>query len=202
MGAARSPVEILATDLDTQVLEEGRRGIYAAERLEAIDPRLRDRYFEPLADGRWQIRAELHALVRFARLNFVETPWPVQGPFEAIFCRNVLIYFDRHTQRMILERFAPLLRPGGYLYLGHSENLLYASEAFEPLGRTIYRRKADGEAAAGGSIGLLHRRRPRRAANPGCLLPLVPAELPFRGPPGRRRPRAGSAKSLCTPEIR
>lgn len=149
-GRLDPPVEILATDLDTQVLEEGRRGIYAAERLEAIDPRLRDRYFEPLADGRWQIRAELHALVRFARLNFVETPWPVQGPFEAIFCRNVLIYFDRHTQRMILERFAPLLRPGGYLYLGHSENLLYASEAFEPLGRTIYRRKADGEAAAGG----------------------------------------------------
>jgi len=147
-GRLDPPVEIFATDLDTQVLEEGRRGIYAAERLEAIDPGLRSRYFVPLADGRWQIRAELRALVRFDRLNFVENPWPVQGPFDAIFCRNVLIYFARHTQRMILERFVPLLQPGGYLYLGHSENLLYASEAFEPLGRTIYRRKADGELAA------------------------------------------------------
>ncbi|MBI5780764.1 MAG: hypothetical protein HZA65_03735 [Rhodocyclales bacterium] len=147
-GRLDPPVDILATDLDTQVLEEGRRGIYATERLEALDPRLRARYFEPLAEGRWQIRAELRALVRFARLNFVETPWPVQGPFDAIFCRNVLIYFDRQTQRMIIERFVPLLRPGGHLYLGHSENLLHASEAFEPLGRTIYRRKAEGEPAA------------------------------------------------------
>lgn len=147
-GRLDPPIDILATDLDTQVLEEARSGIYAAERLEAIDHGLRSRYFVALADGRWQIRAELRALVRFSRLNFVETPWPVQGPFNAIFCRNVLIYFDRQTQRNVLERFVPLLRPGGYLYLGHSENLLYASEAFEPLGRTIYRRKADGESAA------------------------------------------------------
>lgn len=183
-GRLDPPIDILATDLDTQTLEEARSGIYAAERLEAIDPGLRFRYFVALADGRWQIRAELRALVRFARCNFVENPWPVQGPFDAIFCRNVLIYFDRHTQRKVIERFIPLIRPGGYLYLGHSENLLHDTDAFEPLGRTIYRRRGEENPS-------FSRRREERADPPS-----LDRSLPFVRDTGR----GGFAAASCAQE--
>lgn len=136
------PVEIVATDLDTAVLAQAERGRYARERLQKLSDERMRRHFvrnESGAAGAASIRPELRALVRFQRLNLLDPAWPLSGLFDAIFCRNVLIYFDRATQRRIVERFAPLLQPDGLLFVGHSEGLYHCADLFQPLGRTVYR---------------------------------------------------------------
>src|SRR5690606_35082010 len=108
------PVEILATDLDTAVLAHAQRAEYARERVQKLDPQRIRRHLLPVAGGApdlLRVRDELRALVRFRQINLLDAQWPVQGPFDAIFCRNVLIYFERATQRRIVERFLPLLAP-------------------------------------------------------------------------------------------
>ena len=84
------------------------------------------------------MRPELRQLISFRQLNLLAAEWPVSGPFDAIFCRNVMIYFDKPTQSRILDRFAPLMKPDGLLFAGHSENFTYASNAFRLRGRTVY----------------------------------------------------------------
>src|SRR4029453_12867348 len=99
--------------------------------------------------GLARVREEVRALVEFRPINLRDARWDVEGPFDAIFCRNVLIYFDKPTQRQVLERVAARLAPGGLYFAGHSESLLNAGDLFEPCGRTAYRvlRSAAGRAA-------------------------------------------------------
>jgi len=132
-------IRILATDIDTSVLATGREGIYPEEQWEKIPPPLRHHLRHDEATRTLEVPEELRQMVAFKPLNLLE-PWPMRGPFDAIFCRNVVIYFDKPTQKTLFARFAELLKPQGWLYIGHSENLFSVSDAFEPMGRTIYRK--------------------------------------------------------------
>ncbi|HYD88808.1 MAG TPA: protein-glutamate O-methyltransferase [Vitreimonas sp.] len=136
--AARHDVRILATDIDPNVVATGKAGVYSAQAVEPISSSLRDRWMtrESRADGGWRAGDEMRALVRFNTLNLIGE-WPMRGRFDAIFCRNVVIYFEQDTQDLIWGRFRDLLTPQGRLYVGHSERVEapgYASD-----GLTIYR---------------------------------------------------------------
>ena len=135
-------VKLLATDLDSNVLAHGRAGVYGRDRFNAIQGRRLSRFFEETADGKLSAVDELRDLITFKQLNLMHE-WPMKGPFDAIFCRNVIIYFDKDTQRMLFERMSALQRPGDFLFLGHSESLYRVSDRYELIGRTIYRRLAD-----------------------------------------------------------
>lgn len=134
--------KILATDLDSKVLEHGRNGVYDRDRIKTLSVEQKKKWF--LTDRNHpdivKVKPSLQDLVRYKRLNLLEK-WPMNGPFDFIFCRNVFIYFDMQTQQKVLNGFAQMLRPGGYLFIGHSENLHDAARHFDSLGKTIYRRK-------------------------------------------------------------
>ena len=136
------PVEVLATDLDTRVLAHAREGIYPLDRVSAIDDERLRRFFlkgRGAREGQARVRVAVRNLVTFRTLNLRDAHWSVEGPFDAIFCRNVLIYFDKPTQRAVLERLAARMAPGAYYFAGHSESLLQAADLFEPRGRTAFR---------------------------------------------------------------
>lgn len=135
-------IRILATDLDTDVLAHCEAGVYREERLAGLPRQQVERHFirEQGARGpAFRIRPELARMVSFRQLNLMH-PLPMRGPLDVIFCRNVIIYFDKDTQRDLFARMAPLQRSGGLLFLGHSESLFKVSDAWELLGRTVYRR--------------------------------------------------------------
>ncbi len=137
--------KLLATDLDSSVLAHGKRGLYARERFSGMSPKRVARFFREIKDGNEQkleASEELRNLITFKQLNLMHE-WPMKGPFDAIFCRNVIIYFDKDTQRLLFERMAALQRPGDHLFLGHSESLYRVCERYELIGRTIYRRLPD-----------------------------------------------------------
>ncbi|WP_028537231.1 CheR family methyltransferase [Paludibacterium yongneupense] len=136
----RPRISILATDLDTMVLETGRKGIYSAEKVARLPPALAAKYFDKLPDGDFQARAVLRDMITFSRLNLIDGNWAVRKTFDAIFCRNVMIYFDRDTQFAVLKKFSPLLKPDGLLFVGHSENFYFAAEYFRLRGKTVYER--------------------------------------------------------------
>jgi chemotaxis protein methyltransferase CheR len=135
------PVSILASDLDTNVLEKARHAVYPVERVEQVGPERLKRFFlrgtGPHA-GQVRVRPELSDLLTIRRINLLEPAWPVHGQFDAIFCRNVMIYFDKATQAAMLRRFAPLLRPDGLLFVGHSESLFHVADVFRLRGKTVY----------------------------------------------------------------
>jgi chemotaxis protein methyltransferase CheR len=135
-------VKILATDLDSDVLGKAQRGVYAAERVRAIGAQRLSRFFSERR-GRegptYEVKPELTSLITFKQLNLMH-PLPMKGPLDAIFCRNVVIYFDKDTQRELFSRIAQLQRPGHLLFLGHSESLFKVSESYVPIGKTVYRR--------------------------------------------------------------
>jgi chemotaxis protein methyltransferase CheR len=136
-------VRILATDLDSDVLARAKRGWYAADRLRDMDRARRERFFEPREEERvagFRVDPDLAGLVTFKQLNLMHD-LPMRGPFDVICCRNVIIYFDKDTQRKLFEKMAKLQRPGDLLFLGHSESLFKVSDAYELVGRTIYRRR-------------------------------------------------------------
>ncbi len=137
----RWDTRILATDLDTQVIETCKSGIYSDERLEKVPSAARKRWFSPNAaqPGTFKVNSRLQSMITFKQLNLM-SPWPMKGPFDIIFCRNVIIYFDKQTQARLVDRFADLLADGGYLIIGHSESLLNVSERFELTGKTIHRK--------------------------------------------------------------
>ena len=133
---------ILATDLDTDVINKGVSGVYRSDSISDLKPGIKKRWFNKGSGdnkGFVKVDSELSELICFKQLNLLHD-WPIKGPFDVIFCRNVLIYFDRETQEKLIPRFYNLLRPGGILFLGHSESILKESEKFESLGKTIYRR--------------------------------------------------------------
>ncbi len=135
------PVQIVATDIDTNVLATGEAGIYGGERVEKLSPERLKRFFlrgKGNHEGMVRVRPELRQLVTFRQLNLLSDSWPVSGQFDAIFCRNVMIYFDKATQRKILSRFVPLMKPHALLFAGHSENFLYVSDSLRLRGKTVY----------------------------------------------------------------
>jgi chemotaxis protein methyltransferase CheR len=141
LGSQASKVRILATDLDTNVLHTAQTGVYPLERLERLPEGYARRYFLKGSGSRAgfaRVRDEVRALVSFRQLNLLEPGWPVKGPLDGIFCRNVMIYFDKPTQRRILERFQPLLRSDALLFMGHSESLHHATDLFRLRGKTVY----------------------------------------------------------------
>ena len=134
-------IRILATDIDTRVLAHAERGEYAAEQAARIPAPLLSRYFYTGEGGNTGfVRAKpvLKDLIRFRRLNLMDGTWPMRGPFDVILCRNVIIYFDRPTQRRVVERLTQLLRPEGYLMLGHSESLLDAGSRLRHVSQSVY----------------------------------------------------------------
>lgn len=134
----RWDVKILATDLDSNVLAHGQRGHYGADRMRGLsEQRLRTFFSE--AAGTFTVRPELAGMIVFKQQNLMD-PFPMRGPLDAIFCRNVVIYFDKDTQRDLFARFAALQRPGALLFLGHSESLFRVSADYALLGKTVYRR--------------------------------------------------------------
>ena len=138
------PAKIVATDLDTRVLAQAREGIYPLEKVSSLDPERLRRFFlkgRGTREGSARVRDAVRELVEFRTLNLRDDRWNVDGVFDAIFCRNVLIYFDKPTQRAVLERLAERLAPDGIYFAGHSESLLNAADLFEPCGRTAYRKR-------------------------------------------------------------
>ena len=138
----RWDVRILATDLDSDVLERGRRGLYTEERLKNLTAQRRSRFFLERRDRdavHYEAAPELKSLITFKQLNLMH-PLPMRGPLDAIFCRNVVIYFDKDTQRDLFSRVAQLQKPGNLLFLGHSESLFKVSEQYALIGKTVYRR--------------------------------------------------------------
>jgi chemotaxis protein methyltransferase CheR len=135
-------IRILATDLDSDVLAKGQAGVYTADRLKDLSASRRSRFFrESHQNGATMYTAapELRELITFRQLNLM-TPFPMKGPFDAIFCRNVIIYFDKDTQRDLFARMARLQEPGAVLFLGHSESLFKVSSDYSLIGKTVYRR--------------------------------------------------------------
>lgn len=133
---------ILATDIDSNAVARAEAGRYRAEEIASLRTNdARRRWFNQVgatADGMVQVDAALRKSIYFRVLNLME-PWPMSGPLDVIFCRNVVIYFSKETQRVLFDRFAELLAPDGYLFIGHSESMTSGSDRFEPVGRTIYR---------------------------------------------------------------
>lgn len=137
----RPPVDIVATDIDTDVLVHARAGVYDAERVADMDAGRRRRFFMRGTGpngGQVRVKEPLTAMVRFAPFNLLGGDWRTMRDFDIVFCRNVMIYFDVPTQERVLARIASTMRPGGWLFVGHSENYSRQSHPFTASGRTVY----------------------------------------------------------------
>ena len=134
-------VRILASDLDTNVVQAGASGIYQDKRIEGLSDERRERWFQR-GKGRQsdmvRVVPELRDMISFKQLNLMKD-WPMKGLFDVIFCRNVVIYFDKPTQRILFERFDKILHPQSHLFIGHSETLSKINDSFQLIDKTIYR---------------------------------------------------------------
>lgn len=142
LGGRAQGVQIIASDIDTGVLETARRGVYPLERIAQLEPALKKRYFQRGTSsnaGLARVVPELRQMVEFRRINLLDTDWRLPGGFDGIFCRNVMIYFDKGTQVGLLERMVRLLRPDGLFFAGHSESFVQASHVVKLVSRTVYR---------------------------------------------------------------
>jgi chemotaxis protein methyltransferase CheR len=141
LGDRAGSARIIATDIDTAVLAKASAGVFTAEQVGRLSADRLRRFFNKGTGsnaGKVRIRPEVAAMVKFSRLNLLDPSWAVKEPVDAIFCRNVMIYFDKLTQKKVLDRFAPLLKPDGLLFAGHSENASLVNQTFKPLGHTVY----------------------------------------------------------------
>jgi chemotaxis protein methyltransferase CheR len=137
--ADRLDIRVLATDIDDHMIEAAVAGEYGEDAVAALPEAMRRKWLSPNGQGRWKVSDRLAALVAFRKLNLIGQ-WPMKGKFDAIFCRNVAIYFEEQTQQQIWVRFAPMLNPGGALYIGHSERVTGpATEMLVNDGVTTYR---------------------------------------------------------------
>ena len=135
-------IRILASDIDTQVLTTASNGVYSSDRFTDVPNALQKQYFDRCSKGEdsdWSAKPTLRELITFRRIN-LQQEWPIQTKFDAIFCRNVMIYFDAATQKKLVERFREKLTDQGYLAIGHSESLFGLSDQFKPMGETIYQK--------------------------------------------------------------
>ena len=140
-GSFTPPVKIIATDLDTNVLETAKAGVYPLARVDKLDPDLIKRFFLRGAgnqEGYVKVRQELRDMITFRQLNLLDNNWSIRPTLDVIFCRNVMIYFDKPTQLDILKKFAPLLRNDGLMFSGHSESFYHADAYFKLRGKTVY----------------------------------------------------------------
>lgn len=147
------PVKIIATDLDTNVLDTARRGVYSMDRVEKLDDALIKRFFfkgSGAQEGFVKVRPELQNMITFRKLNLLDVSWPIRDKVDVIFCRNVMIYFDKETQLAVLKKMAPMLRADGLLYAGHSENFYQAEDYFKLRSKTVYELSAQFKAAHAG----------------------------------------------------
>ena len=138
----RWDAKILATDLDSNILEIAKNGVYPAASLSSVSDRRKKRWFKNGSganEGIVKISQDIKDLVSYKQLNLMD-PWPMAGLFDFIFCRNVAIYFDNQTREKIIDRFADQLTDNGYLFVGHSETLFGVSSRFECVGKTIYKK--------------------------------------------------------------
>ncbi|OPY58570.1 MAG: Chemotaxis protein methyltransferase Cher2 [Pelotomaculum sp. PtaU1.Bin035] len=133
-------IGILATDISISALDKAKAGIYPADRLSQIPPVYRQRHFRPLSNGSWEVKQSLREMVLFRRLNLIRPDYPFKGLFQAVFCRNVMIYFDQTTQQALVERFHRYTEPGGYLFIGHSESIDRSSGLYKYVQPSIYQR--------------------------------------------------------------
>ena len=132
--------KILATDLDSNVLAKGKSGIYSVDRIESLPEATKKIGFHRhRKNDQVEVKQRFRDLITFKQLNLLHE-WPMKGPFDFIFCRNVVIYFDKDTQRILFNKMADLLQPNGYLFIGHSESLHRVSDRFRSQGRTIYQK--------------------------------------------------------------
>ncbi|HUX89147.1 MAG TPA: CheR family methyltransferase [Gallionellaceae bacterium] len=141
LGRDASQVSIVATDIDTKVLATAGAGVYPEERIEKLPDDVVKRFFlrgTGAQAGMVRVRQELRDMVTFRQLNLLDSNWSVRAPLDVIFCRNVMIYFDKQTQLAILKKFAPMLRSNGLLFAGHSESFHHADEYFKLRGKTVY----------------------------------------------------------------
>jgi len=134
-------MKVLATDLDSEVVAKAKSGCYEMSRVEGMeDEKLKRWFVKDRKDKRFvKVKDTVRERITFKQLNLLE-PWPMKGPFDVIFCRNVVIYFDKPTQKKLFNRYADMLAPGGYLFIGHSESLHRVTDRFESLGKTMYRK--------------------------------------------------------------
>ncbi|WP_420410601.1 protein-glutamate O-methyltransferase [Hoeflea sp.] len=140
-NAATMDVRILATDIDPKIIAQAKAGIYDAQSIDTVDAGMRKQFFTAVGDRKFQISDQVKQLITFRELNLM-AQWPFRGPFDVIFCRNVVIYFDEPTQARIWVRYADLLPPGGHLYIGHSERLSgEGKDRFDNTAITTYRHK-------------------------------------------------------------
>ncbi|WP_150430480.1 CheR family methyltransferase [Dechloromonas sp. CZR5] len=140
-GGNCSNVSIVASDLDTNVLATAQKGVYPIERVEKLSPERLRKFFlrgTGAQEGYVSVRPELKNMIQFQRLNLLDQSYAVKGPLDVIFCRNVMIYFDKPTQYKILARFAPMMQPDGLMFAGHSESFLHAADLFKSQGKTVY----------------------------------------------------------------
>ncbi len=139
-GKGRWDVKVLATDVSTRILERAKKGIYEQNRIDPIPLPLRNRYLTRRREGTkemYEVGPALRERIIFRYLNLMQD-WPIKGPLDFIFCRNVMIYFDKPTQERLVNRFYDLLGPGGVLFTGHSESLTGIEHAFKYVQPTIY----------------------------------------------------------------
>lgn len=141
LGPRAAGSTVLATDIDTSVLNRARTGVYPNERVAKMESERLRRFFlkgRGSNEGHVRVRPEIAEMVRYETLNLLSPSWGITEKFDVIFCRNIMIYFDKPTQAKILERFVPLMKPGGLLFAGHSENFTYISRDFRLRGQTVY----------------------------------------------------------------
>jgi len=137
------PFELTASDIDSRVLETAGRGVYRAQGLKGLTHEQLQRFFmrgKGNNDGLVRVRPELRKPVTFLSVNLIRDDWPFREPFDVVFCRNVMIYFDAPTQRRVLERIHRVLKPGGTLFVGHAENFSESRDLFVLRGKTVYER--------------------------------------------------------------
>ena len=132
-------IKILATDIDSDVLSTARQGVYKFDRIEGIGDRRQKKWFQQVGKEDYQVDDSLKELLSFKKLNLLNN-WPMKGPFDVVFCRNVIIYFDKETQRVLFEKMSKLMPKDSHLFIGHSESLLKVADKYESKGRTIYKR--------------------------------------------------------------
>ena len=135
-------ISFLATDIDSDVLNKARQGVYESQRISNLSKSRKSRWFRKGSgenEGVVRVDQELRDMVAFKQLNLIQE-WPLKKKFDLIICRNVFIYFDGPTKEMILERYYDLLNDGGYLILGHSESIHSMNNLYETVGHTIYRK--------------------------------------------------------------
>lgn len=133
--------KILATDISTRVLEKAQNGIYEAERINQVPESFIEKYFEKV-DNSYKVKTALRNMIVFKRLNLSETPFPMQGPMDVVFCRNVMIYFDYDTRKRLINEIYRLLKPNGYLFVGHAESLIGLTNGFKTIKPSVYMKEA------------------------------------------------------------